>query len=434
MTNNGTIFLLLFGGSFSLLSFLGAGFVSSAVLRRPELTSLSELASLTVFSQVMIQSASSALLGHNAIRAISVVSVLQTSLKLVGSTSLVLLGLGALGALVGLIASYYIAGGVALVILCRVIRGSRGPGFGLFISDNLAMLRYGFPHLTGGLISNLSLQYVTLIVALVASNVVVGYYQSAQNVLAAVNLTSFAMTLTLLPAFAHLQGIKADTALAFRYAVKYTSFVVGPIIFFIIGASGPIVQFLYGQSYSSADTYLILLCISIAPTLFGYPIFPTFFSGLGKTKFSMYFFLVGAAFQFTLAPLFGVWLGWGVPGLIYSSLVGNLASTSLGVFMARRFFEAEIDVRSLAATLAALSISFATILPLQLVHLDPISLLVIDIAIFLPVYLTASPLLGAITFDDITRLSLATAEMSYFSRAFGFILEFERKILRLKAR
>jgi len=433
MTSNATIFLLLFGAGLTLLSFLEADFLSSAVLRRPELSTLSEVASLTVFSQGLIQSVTSALLGHNAIRSISVVSVLQASLKLVGSTLLVLLGVGALGALLGLVASYYIAGGVALFALYRIISGPRDLGLGLFIPDNLLMLRYGFPHLAGGLISSLSLQYITLLVAVMASNVVVGYYQSAQNILAAVNLTSFAMTVTLLPAFAHLQGIKADTALAFRYAVKYTSFVVGPIIFFIIGASGAIVQFLYGQSYSSADVYLILLCISIAPTLLGHPIFPTFFSGVGRTKFSMYFFLVGALFQFTLAPLFAFWLGLGVPGLIYSSLVGNLASTSLGVLMASKFFAATIDVRSLAATVVALSISFAPLVFFQLLRLDSTLLLVVDVASFLTIYLTSAPLLGAITQDDVTRLSLATAGMGYFSRIFGIILRYESKVLRMKS-
>jgi O-antigen/teichoic acid export membrane protein len=433
MTNNATIFLLLFGLLLTFVSYFGAGFVASEVLKRPDLTYLSELASLTVFSQGLIQSVTSSLLGHNAVRTISVVNVLQASLRLIVGTALVLFGMGALGALLGLIASYYAAGGFALFALYGVVLGTKGLGLGLFFSDNATMLRYGFPHLAGSLISSFSLQYVTIIVAIVASNAVVGYYQSAQNVLAAVNLTSAALTLTLLPAFAHLQGISADTALAFRYAVKYTSFVIGPIIFFTIGASAPIVQVLYGASFTSADSYLILLSISISPILLGHAIFPAFFSGVGKTRLSMYFYLVGAAFQFALAPIFGLWLGLGVPGLIYSSLVGNLTSTALGLFFARKFFDATIDARSLGATVLALSISFATLLPFQLVKLDPTLLLIIDISAFLVVYLTAAPLMGAMTADDVTRLRMATAGMGYFSRAFGIVLRYESKVLRARS-
>jgi O-antigen/teichoic acid export membrane protein len=430
MTRNGMTFLLLFGGLLTVVSYFGAGFVSSVVIKRPGLTYLSEVASLTVFSQGMIQSATSALLGHNAMRTISVMNVLQASLKLVAGIALVLLGLGALGALWGLIASYYVAGGLGVLALYVVTKGEKGAGPGSFISDNLAMLRYGFPHLAGGLVSGLSLQYVTIILAFFASNVVVGYFQSAQNILTAVSLTSSALTLTLLPAFAHLQGIKADTALAFRYAVKYTSFVIGPIIFFIIGASGPLVQSLYGPSFSSTTNDLVLLGISVGPTLVGQGILPSFFSGLGKTRLSMYFFLFGAAFQFALAPLLAVWLGWGVPGLIYSILASNLASTGLGIFLAWKVFGATVDSKSLLATLVALSISFTALLPFKYLHLSSPLLLILDAAVFLSVYLTTAPLLRALTSDDVTRLSLATSGLGYFSGAFRIILEYESWIIR----
>jgi hypothetical protein len=146
----------------------------------------------------------------------------------------------------------------------------------------------------------------------------------------------------------------------------------------------------------------------------------------------LYYFLSGALLQFTLAPLFGLWLGLGVPGLIYSCLIGNLASTGLGVYIARRFFGANIDVRSLAATVVGLTVSFVPLFYFQLLHLDPTLLLVIDIAAFLTVYLTIAPLLGAITDDDVTRLSIATTGIGYFSRIFEILLEYERKVLRLK--
>jgi O-antigen/teichoic acid export membrane protein len=430
MTRNGMVFLLIFAALLTLVSYLIAGFVSSEVLKRPELSYLGEVASLTVLSQGAVQSVTSALLGHNAMRTISFVNVLQATVKLVLSVSLVLLGLGALGALEGMVASYYLAGGTGIFALYVVVRGTGGAALGSFLSDNLRMMRYGFPHLAGGLISILSTQYVTIILADVAANAAVGNYQSAQNVLAAVYLTSSALTLTLLPAFAHLHGIKSDTALAFQYAVKYASFIVGPIVFFTIGAATPLVRFLYGASFTTTDQYLVLLGLSVAPVLLGQGILPSFFSGLGKTRLSLYFFAVGGAFQFALAPLFAFSFAWGVPGLIYSVVISNVASTMAGLYFAKKFFDATIDVRSMAAILVVLLVSSAPLLLLRLLPIGSLLLLAADILCFLGVYLTAAPVLGAVTSDDITRLSLATSGMGILSEAFERVLEYERKIIR----
>lgn len=432
LTNNGVVFLLAFAGLLTIVSFVISSYVSSVVLGRPSLTPLVQVASLAVFSQGIIQSATSALLGWNAMRAISLVNIVQASLKLLIATSLVILGYGVVGALSGLIASYFLAGALAIVALYTVTKVKEdGGGFGMFLKDNSALLRYGFPHYVGTLVSGLASQYVTVVLALVAANIVVGFYQSALNVLSAVSLTSSAITLTLLPAFAHLEGIRADTALAFNYAVKYTAFLIGPIILFLIGASAPMMEILYGSSFSSADPYLVLLCLSNLPILLGYPIFPSFFSGVGKTKLSMCFFLVQAASQVVLAPSLGVYLGLGVDGLIYSILLSNLAATLLGLFFSKRVFGAFIDTKALTSIVLASLVAFAAILPFR--SLSPSWLaLVVDAAVFVAVYLTSAPLLGAIRQSDVVRLGIATEGMGIYSRAFMVLLRYEDRILKLR--
>ena len=434
MTWNGTLFLLLFGGLLAVVSFAASGYVSSVVLHRPSLTSLAQFASLAVFSQGIITSVTSALLGWNAMRSISLVNIAQATLKLLIATTLVFLGYGVFGALLGLLTSYFVSGAVAILALYIVAKGLKreGESAGTFIEDNVRMLRYGLPHHAGALVSSLALQYVTVVLAVVATNVVVGFYQSAYNVLAGITLTSSALTLTLFPAFAHLEGIKADTALAFRYAVKYTSLLVGPLIFFLIGATTPIMQILYGPSFSAADNYLVLLCLAELPILFGFPIFTSFFSGVGKTRLSMYFYFVGAATQVALAPLLSIWLGLGVDGLIFSILLSNLVATTLGLYFAQSLFAASIDSKALASIVVASLIAFASTLPFRAVGSSLLAL-VVDAAVFLLVYLTTAPLLGAIKQDDVVRLGIATKGMGFPSQVFTILLNYEARILRLKS-
>jgi O-antigen/teichoic acid export membrane protein len=435
MTRNGVLFLLLFGGLLTVISFLGSSYVSSTLLHREGLTPLVQIASLAVFSQGIIQSATSALLGWNAMRAISSINIIQALLKFLVATALVILGFGVMGAILGLISSYFVAGGVAILALYYVTRSTAAErdGSGGFLDDNIVMLRYGFPHHIGNLVSGLALQFVTVVLALVTTSVVVGYYQSAYNILSAISVVSSALTLSLFPAFAHLEGIQANIALAFRYAVKYTSFVVAPIIFYLVGAATPIIQVLYGPSFTSAETYLLLLSLSNLPLLMGFSTFPSFFSGVGKTRFSMYFFLVEALLQFSLAPILGVFLGLGVPGLIYSILISNLSATVFALYLARRNLGVFIDVKALIATSAASVVSCAALIPFQGHESSPVLLLIIDTAVFVIVYLTTAPLFGSIGRDDIVRLSIATSGMGFLSRLLDIILGYEKQVLRLRA-
>jgi O-antigen/teichoic acid export membrane protein len=297
----------------------------------------------------------------------------------------------------------------------------------------VTMLRYGFPHQVGGIVAGFSSQFVTIILAAIATNSIVGFYQAASNFVSVIGLTSSAITLTLLPAFAHLEGIQADTSLAFRYSVKYMAFLVSPVIFFLIGATPPMIELLYGPAYGGADIYLVLLAISNLPLLIGAGIFPVFFAGVGRTRLSMVFNLVGSAFQLALAALLGLWLALGVLGLIYSIMLSSLAASILGVYLARARLSATVDVRGVVGVFVASLVALVPLFPLGALHLEPAVLLVVDILIFAAVYLTCVPLIGAVNRADLLRLSIATEGMGPFSRLFKLLLEYEGRVLKVRS-
>jgi O-antigen/teichoic acid export membrane protein len=359
---------------------------------------------------------------------------LQGLLRLAISLPLLVLGFAVLGALTGYLVSVAVAGMFSIVILWRnMARADSRPLEG-FVSDIRAMLSYGKTLFVGQFVTNISAQYVVVILASVASNTYVGFYQSAANFVIAITLTSGAITQALFPAFAHLQGTEGNIARAFTYAIKYTGFVLTPIIFLLMGASIQIIEVSLGSSYGIASAYLALLAFSNVSLLFGAGVLPSFFNGVGRPRFYMEFSLVGAIAQFVLAPLFTIVLGLGILGLIASMLASNIAAVVIGVYLASRSFNASIDIPACLSILVSSILAFLVVLPLEVSHFNQSVLLVLDIGVFAGVYLTAAPLLRAIGPEDLEILDSALVGLGRFKTIILPILGYERFIMRHSGR
>ena len=144
---NGTIFLIFFGVVLSLLCFESSGFVSVAVLHRPELASLIRYISFVVLAQASLQSSIYGLVGWNSTGLASFATVLQAILRLSIAPILVISGLGVFGALTGYSVGYLLAAIVAtLAFYAFKLRGpTAGDGISTFLSDVRKMISYGLP-------------------------------------------------------------------------------------------------------------------------------------------------------------------------------------------------------------------------------------------------------------------------------------------------
>ena len=110
MTINGVVFLILFGAVLTGVSYVSAGFLSSVVLHRPEISSSVQLASLIIFAQAVFQASISALLGWSYMGDISITNVFQSILRLAIAVPLVVFGFAVFGALVGYVLSVALGG------------------------------------------------------------------------------------------------------------------------------------------------------------------------------------------------------------------------------------------------------------------------------------------------------------------------------------
>jgi O-antigen/teichoic acid export membrane protein len=428
---------------------VGASPFSSFVLHRPELVGLVQFASLLLLAQALFNSAIAALLGWSYMGQMSVAYVVQASLRVVLAVGLVVAGFGVAGAIGGYSASLTIAGIAAVAVLWTLMNRS-GPGeedgaqpggqatapvasSSLFVSDVRTMLGYGWALFLGGFALSISAQYVVAVLAAISTNTYVGYYQSAVNVTVAISLSSSAISQALFPAFAHLEGIEGDTALAFKYATKYMGFVLVPIILLLMASASRIIGVLYPSSYSPAAPYLVLLSLSSIGLLLAGGVLASFFNGVGRPRLYMAYCFAAAAVQFVLAPLLGISAGLGIPGLIYSVLVSNIVGAVVGLWLASKYLQSRMDLRSALSILVASVVSYLAVLALQsaAASLGNAPVLVLDICVFSLVYLTVAPLVRAVGPDDVRTLEVATGGLGRFSGVIGLVLRYEALILRL---
>jgi O-antigen/teichoic acid export membrane protein len=432
---NGMIFLTFFAVILSLLCFASSGFVSATLLHRPVLAPLVRYVSIVVLAQALLQSSTSGLVGWNSTGLASFATVLQAILRLSIAPILVIYGLGVFGALTGYIVGYLLAGIIAgLAFYAYKLRGpSNNAGIAIFFSDVRKMVSYGLPIFTGTVLTGLAPYYVTVLVAAIASDATVGYYQAALNITAVLTLTSSAITIVLFPAFSSLRGLGADTGQAFRHATKYVTYVMAPVILLLAGSSGLVVHIIYGSAFSSADIYLELLALSNLPSIIGLSVAGAFFNGIGRPRLTMIVSILGAATIFVFAPVLGSVLGLGIEGLIFAILISGMVSGIAGLYFASRYLQATVDLRAIAAIVGASIVGYVAIIPLPLLSFPEPVTLVVEVIVFVVVYFTSAPLLRAVDTSDIERLEISIESLGAVARLLSLILRYELLILKLSS-
>ena len=433
ITRSATSFLLLFGLLLSAVNFFGASYFVGALLHRPGLVQYVQLASLFVIGSTIANSANSVFIGWSSMMELSAFTVLQAGLKLVLTVGLILAGFGVLGAVVGHMLSYLVEGTLATLFLFVVHMRPWSRESNTFFADTKMMVRYGFPPFAGNVISGLAGNYVTILLAVIATDAVIGYYQAALNVSFAISVISGAVTNALFRSFAALHGLAGDTSLAFSYAVRYVSLILTPIVFFLIAAAGPLFS-IYGPSYSQGVILLQLVALSALPVAAGLTVLTPFLNGVGKSTMTMLITLASAIALAVAGYLFAVSLGLGAEGIMLALLVSNAALTASGLFLARNYLDVRMPIKPLAGIVVAAVVAWLAIYILPLGGLPSVAVVAIDCVVYLVIYLTCVPLVWGIDGDDIVRLSIAGEALGPVRKILSLTLGYERRILALVKR
>jgi O-antigen/teichoic acid export membrane protein len=422
------IFLVsAFGLLLSVAGFLLAGFASSYLLHRDSLVPYIRILSISVIGQAVIQMGTSIAIGRYAMRAAVATNILQSGVKLLAAPLLLVAGFGLAGAVAGYAVSFIVAAAFIVLVLANHRDFVQLFRIASPLRETGEMLRYAFPAFLGSLLTGVSAYYLPVILAGLASDVAIGNFQAAYNVLVPLTLLSSAVAMTLFPAIASLEATGGDVAGVFKDTVRYFGYLSIPMLMLLVGCARQLMYILYGASFRPGAGYLALLCLTATPTLFGLNVTPSFFNGAGKTKTTLIIVGLGACAFLLLAPFLSEFRGMGIGGLILALFVSNAISTVAGVYFARIQFHTNLDYFSALATLTSSLLGLASTLIVP-AFASATVVVVLKSLIFGAVYMTLAPLLGAVRVVDLDRLKESLEGFPVIGRMAVLLIAYQKRV------
>jgi stage V sporulation protein B len=431
----GLIFKVATGLVLSLLSLFLASFIATTIFNRPLTAPLISLASIAILSHSLLDASESIFTGFERMKLISFTSICQSILKSTTSPLLVLVGYGALGAVLGHSFSFLVTGIIGVTMLyfllfknlkksstCRTDK----------IKTLKIMLNYGVPLSISTMLGTFLTQLYAFLMIFYCSNVIIGNYQIAVNFSLFLTFFTFPIVNVLFPAFSKLDP-KSELRLirmVFTSAVKYASMFLVPATMATIVLSEPLVNALFGQKWVYAPFFLSLYVIENLFVLLGNLVGYSFLAAVGETKILLKLSILDLSFgiplAFILIPLYGIM------GVILGTLFSGIPSLFFILYWLWKNYKAKPDFKiSAKIFLTAALATMVTYFYLNLLAATPWIKLLIGGTLFLTVYLLAAPIIGPINQKDTQTLRIMFSDLGIISKLINILLTLVEKVAAL---
>ena len=430
---SGIIFEIAFGTVLSAISFALSGYLATNVFHRSELTSLIQIASISLLAGGLTTAATATFIGIEKMRLNSIMIICQSAIKSVVIVVLVILGLGTSGAVLGYTIATVMAGAIGMALVWTQYKNlpkSNHTKLEIKAYTKL-MLSYGTPLSLSAIIGSFLSQYYTFLLPIfyISDNIAIGNYEIASTFVVLIAFFATPITTMLFPAFSKLdpQRDKKNLKNIFQFSVKYASFLVVPVAALVICLSEPAVSTLFGKTYEMAPLFLALLALSYVFTAFGSLSTGNFISSQGKTTFILLLNLITAAIGLPLGYI--LILHFGILGLIVTSLITGVPSTVISLYWIRKHYELTVNWRSSAKIL--LSSSVAAVLTYVLVFelgFSSLIRLILGVIFFAFVFIIATLLTRIIDKSDIENLRGMVGGLGIVGKIFSRVLNIYEKI------
>ena len=432
---SGIIFEIALGLALSAISFALSGYLATNVFHRPEITSLIQIASISILAGGLINAATAVFTGIEKMHLYSIMLICQSIIKTVTMITLVILGFGAAGAVIGYTVATVIAGliGVALVSTPYTKLPKLNNVKLEIKAYTESMLTYGTPVSLSAIVSGfLSQYYVFLLPIFVTNNSTIGNYGIATTFVVLITFFGTPITTMLFPAFSKLNPQKDKETLknVYQFSIKYASLFVVPLAALVMCLAEPAVSTLFGKTYSTAPLFLALLAINSLNTAFGSLSNQNFLYSQGKTTFFLYLTLITAAIGFPMGYI--LILHFGVLGLIATSLLSPIPSFVIEINYIRKFYGLTADWRSSGKILLSSAIAAAsTYLLISELDFSNWIRLIIGVIFFAFVFVAAALLTQTINKYDIENLRGMVSDLGIISKIFNHILNIIEKLMQI---
>jgi O-antigen/teichoic acid export membrane protein len=439
-----------------LICYAGSTVIATTVLNRPELTPFLKLASLIIIFQAIFDASNNSFIGQDLMQYSASLQVMQATLKGTLGPALVLIGLGIRGALSGYVLALATAGLTGASILffrragirVKVINPTNAMRLSSYSrrsshtasSDPMTfsasgelrvLLSYGLPLYVAAILSVFLTQYQSIVLAHFASNVEIGNFRATWNFTQFMMILVYPITTAMFPMFSKMDPKlqSRDLGRGFVLAVKYTSLLMIPASVAVMVFSRNLIYLTYGSGYAFAPQYLVLLSALYLLTAISYLVLGSFLNGVAETRTVLKMSVLTVAVYLPLGPALA-WV-WGPYGLLVAYILSNAASTVYGIRQISAKYYARPNLRVGKRILLA---AFAAAVPtIALIQLDRLGVgavnLIVGGLLYVLVYLTLAPILGAVSKQDILNLRTLLSSTRVVAKLVNPVFSYESKLL-----
>ena len=431
---SGIIFEVVLGMALSAVSFALSGYLAVNVFHRPEITSLIQIASISILAGGLINAATAAFTGIEKMELNSVMLILQSIIKTAIMIALVVLGFGTSGAILGYTVSMVLAGLIGVALVWTQYRHlPKLKGFSLEIKAYIkSMLAYGAPLSASVIISGFMGQYFAFLLPIfyVTENSTIGNYGIASTFVILIGFFATPITTMLFPAFSKLDAQKDKRTMqnVFQYSVKYAALLVVPVAALVMCLAEPAVSTLFGQTYALAPLFLALLSLTYFFPAFGSLSVSNFISSQGKTTFILYLTLLSAVIGLPLGYI--LIMQFGVLGLIITTLVTGIVTTIVPLYWVRKNYGLTVDwSSSVKIVLSSSATAILTYLLVLELGFSSLIRLIIGVVFFASVFVAATLLTKSINKSDIENLRGMASGLGTVGKVFCRLLNIYQKLM-----
>jgi len=414
-----------------LICYLGSATIATIVLNRPELAPFLRIASFMIVFQALVDATNNSFIGQDRMQYSASIQVMQAILKGTLGPLLVLIGLGVAGAVLGYVLALAAAGMTGATILFTRHARSSSRATDSASTGLRTLLRYGLPLYVAATLSMFLNQYQSIVLAHFASNLEIGNFGATWNFTSFMLILVYPVTTAIFPMFSKMnpKTQRNDLARGFVLAVKYTSLLMIPASIAVMVFSRDLIHLTYGNSYTLAPQYLMLLSALYLLTAIGYLVLASFLNGVAETRTVVKMNVLTLGVYLPLGPALA-WL-WGPYGVLVAYILSNATSTFYGITQTSRKFYARPNLKASGrAVLAAFGAAVPTV---GLIQLDPMGVGVVNLIagglLYLLVYLTLAPILGAVDEQDILNLRKLLGGTRVVAILVNPIFDYESKLL-----
>ena len=429
----GLIFEVILGVALSFVSFALSGFIAADIFRRP-ITLLIQISSFTILASGLLNAAQAAFTGREQMQPNSVTLVIGALFRSVLCPVLAYVGFSVSGAIVGNVVATTVAGlvGVSLMLaIYESLKEKKVLGEELKIWETTKfMFRYALPLSFSSIFNSFLMQFYNFIIAIFASNYLIGNYAVANNFTVLLAFFATPITTMLFPAFAKLNAEqdKETLKIVFKSSIKYSSLLVIPPTVALMALAPPFVSALFGAKYADASLFLALLAINYLLTAFGQLSTLNLISGQGQTRFYLELAVVNTIAGISLAVLLVP--PYGVIGLIVTTIFDGVPGLAISLFWIKKHYDASIDWISSAKIIVSSAVGGAlSLLVVLYVNLSDWPKLVVGFIVFAGGFILGLRITRTLRKPDFDNLRLMASGLGPLSGAINKFLSVLERIV-----